>query len=111
MKIGLLLSIPLLVTPVNFQQSGIASYYWQPQGIACGRGRYNPHGMTAAHKTLKCGTKVKVYNKINGRSVIVTINDRGPYIRGRIIDLSLAAAKKIGMTKRGIVPVRIEVIK
>ena len=85
---------------------GMASYYWQPQKVACG-GRFNPNAMTAAHRTYKCGTKVRVTNKRNGRSVIVTINDRGPFVRGRIIDVSLAAARQLGMTKAGVVPVTV----
>ena len=61
--------------------------------------------MTAAHKTLPCGSQVMVTNKRNGQSVVVTINDRGPYVAGRIIDLSLAAARAINMTKTGTAPV------
>lgn len=61
---------------------GKASYYWQPQRVASG-GWFNPNAMTAAHKTLPFGTRVRVTNKVNGRSVVVTINDRGPYIAGR----------------------------
>ena len=92
-------------------QHGIASYYWKPQRIACSRTRrYNPNLMVAAHKTLKCGTMVRVTNKRNGRSVIVKIDDRGPYIRGRIVDLSVAAAKKIRMRRAGVVPVKLEVL-
>jgi len=92
-------------------QHGIASYYWKPQRIACSRTRrYNPNLMVAAHKTLKCGTMVRVTNKRNGLSVVVKIDDRGPYIRGRIVDLSVAAAKKIRMRKSGIVPVKLEVL-
>lgn len=104
----------LLCLPITAEAAiteGKASYYWQPQGIACGPGRFNPNAMTAAHKTLKCGTKVKVTNKRNGKSVVVTINDRGPFIKGRIIDLSKAAAAKIGMLKSGVVPVKITVLK
>lgn len=86
-------------------QSGLASFYWQPQGIACGPGRFNPEALTAAHKTLKCGTRVKVTNRNNGKSVVVTINDRGPFIAGRIIDLSRAAARAIVMERAGVVPV------
>ena len=92
-------------------QHGIASYYWTPQRIACSRTRrYNPNLMVAAHKTLKCGTMIRVTNKRNGLSVVVKIDDRGPYIRGRIVDLSVAAAKKIRMRKSGIVPVKLEVL-
>ena len=92
-------------------QHGKASYYWKPQRIACSRTRrYNPNLMVAAHKTLKCGTMVRVTNKRNGLSVVVKIDDRGPYIRGRIVDLSVAAAKKIRMRRSGIVPVKLEVL-
>ena len=89
--------------------SGKASYYWQPQRVASG-GWFNPNAMTAAHKTLPFGTKVRVTNKNNGRSVVVTINDRGPYIKGRIIDLSKAAAHSISMQGSGVVPVSMTVL-
>jgi rare lipoprotein A len=85
---------------------GKASYYWQPQAVACG-GRFNPNALTAAHKTLPCGTKVRVTNRRNGKSVVVTINDRGPFVRGRIIDLSKRAAQHIQMTGAGVVPVTV----
>ena len=88
---------------------GIASYYWQPQRVASG-GWFNPNAMTAAHKTLPFGTKVRVTHAGNGRSVVVSINDRGPYIKGRIIDLSKAAAGVIGMHGQGIARVRMEVL-
>lgn len=87
--------------------SGLASYYWQPQRVASG-GWFNPNAMTAAHKTLPFGTRVRVTNVRKGRSVVVTINDRGPYIAGRVIDLSKAAAGVIGMQQAGVVPVRID---
>ena len=89
--------------------SGIASYYWQPQRVASG-GWFNPNAMTAAHKTLPFGTRVRVTHMGNGRSVDVTINDRGPYIAGRIIDLSKAAAGVIGMQSQGIANVRMTVL-
>jgi len=94
-------------TALNAFEKGIASFYWQPQRVASG-GWFNPNAMTAAHKSLPFGTKVKVTNHRNGNSVVVTINDRGPYIKGRIIDLSKAAAQKIGMVNAGIVPVSLE---
>lgn len=87
----------------------MASYYWQPQPVASG-GRFNPDALTAAHKTLPFWTRVRVTNLNNGRSVIVTINDRGPYIRGRIIDLSRRAATVVGMRSSGIAPVRVVVL-
>ncbi len=89
--------------------SGKASYYWQPQKVASG-GWFNPNAMTAAHKTLPFGTKVRVTNLNNGKSVVVTINDRGPYVAGRVIDLSRAAAKAISMTGSGVVPVNMTVL-
>ncbi|MEL6422380.1 MAG: septal ring lytic transglycosylase RlpA family protein, partial [Pseudomonadota bacterium] len=90
-------------------QFGVASYYWQPQPLASG-GRFNPNAMSAAHKTLPFGTKVRVTRISTGRSVVVTINDRGPYIKGRIIDLSRAAAQKIGMTGAGVTRVKVDVV-
>lgn len=95
---------------VGTVMSGKASYYWQPQKVASG-GWFNPKAMTAAHKTLPFGTKVKVTNARNGRTVHVTINDRGPYVGGRIIDLSDAAAGAIGMKSAGVVPVKVEVVE
>lgn len=88
---------------------GVASYYWQPQRVASG-GWFNPNAMTAAHKTLPFGTRVVVTNLRNGRSVTVTINDRGPYVKGRVIDLSRAAASSIGMTGAGVAPVSYSVV-
>jgi len=70
--------------------------------------RFNPHALTAAHKTLPLGSKVRVVNLANGRSVIVTITDRGPYSSGRILDLAYAAAKVLDMLHRGTTKVRIE---
>jgi rare lipoprotein A len=90
-------------------QTGVASYYWQPQALASG-GRFNPNAMTAAHKTLPFGTRVRVKHLSSGRSVDVVINDRGPYVAGRIIDLSKAAAGQIGMTGQGVARVSMEVL-
>lgn len=89
--------------------SGIASYYWQGQMTASGA-RFNPSAMTAAHRTLPFGTRVLVTNHSNGRSVTVTINDRGPFVKGRIIDLSKAAAGAIGMTGQGLARVSVSVV-
>ena len=88
---------------------GMASYYWQPQTLASG-GRFNPNALTAAHKTLPFGTRVRVTHLGNGRSVEVKINDRGPYVAGRIIDLSKAAAGVIGMTAQGVARVAVEIL-
>jgi rare lipoprotein A len=72
--------------------------------------RYNQHGLTAAHPSLPFGTRIKVTNKNNGRSVVVRINDRGPYAGGRIIDLSAGAARIIGMMGSGVAPVQLEIL-
>jgi len=91
---------------------GRASWYgprFQGRRTANGE-RFNPSAYTAAHRSLPFGTKVKVINLRNRRSVVVRINDRGPYVRGRIIDLSKAAARSIGMIGQGTAPVRLQVI-
>ena len=81
-------------------QCGGASWYALHSRTASGE-RMNPAAMTAAHRTLPFGTRVKVTNQRNGRSVIVRINDRGPFIKGRVIDLSKAAANRLGFIARG----------
>jgi rare lipoprotein A len=81
-------------------QCGKASWYALTSKTASGE-RMNPSAMTAAHRTLPLGTKVTVVNKRNGKSVTVRINDRGPFIKGRIIDLSKGAASKLGFIKSG----------
>ncbi|MFA1541527.1 septal ring lytic transglycosylase RlpA family protein [Actinomadura monticuli] len=86
-----------------------ASYYWEGQMTASGE-RFDPSKLTAAHKTLPMGSKVRVTNKNNDRSVTVRINDRGPYAGGRCLDLSRAAMKKVGGTGSGVIPVRYEVL-
>ena len=86
-----------------------ASYYWDPQPTASGE-RFNTHDFTAAHKSLPFGTRVKVTNKANGRSTVVRINDRGPYIAGRCLDLSTAAMKAIGGVNSGVVSVTWQVV-
>ena len=72
--------------------------------------RFDKMGMTAAHRTLPFNTRVRVTNIVNGRSVVVRINDRGPYKPGRILDLSLAAGRSLDMERDGLAPVKIEVI-
>ena len=71
---------------------------------------YNQNALTAAHRSLPFGTKVRVTNVNTGSSVIVRINDRGPFSGGRVIDLSAAAARVIGMLRSGVAPVRIEIL-
>lgn len=72
--------------------------------------RFDPRRMTAAHRTLRLGTRVRVTELKSGRSVVVEINDRGPYVKGRGIDLSQAAARSLGMVQRGVAQVAIEVV-
>ena len=93
-------------------QKGIASWYGKDfHGKLTASGEvYNMYAMTAAHKRLPLGTIVKVRNLDNGREIKVTINDRGPYVRGRIIDLSYTAAKKIGIVETGTARVRIKTL-
>ena len=84
--------------------------HWQGRKTASGV-RFDVKKLTAAHRTLPLNTWVRVTNLLNGHSVEVLINDRGPYVGKRVIDLSEAAAKRINMTKKGLVPVRIETIE
>ena len=98
--------------PVRIRLNGMASWYgpgFHGNRSASGE-RYNQNALTAAHRSLPFGTKVRVTNVRNGRSVVVRINDRGPHIRGRIIDLSAAAARIVGVMQSGVAPVRVEVL-
>jgi rare lipoprotein A len=92
---------------------GEASYYGRELAgnrTASGE-RFNPGALTAAHRTLPLGTKLKVTNKANGKSVVVRINDRGPFIKKRLIDVSLAAAQQISMVSAGHARVRLELLR
>ncbi|MHC5674803.1 septal ring lytic transglycosylase RlpA family protein [Nostoc sp.] len=102
----------LSIGGVRISFRGIASYYgYDGCGNSTASGqRFNPEGMTAAHRSLPFGTKVRVTNTHNGRSVVVLINDRGPYVRGRVIDLSAGAARILGMMGSGVALVHIEVL-
>jgi rare lipoprotein A len=88
---------------------GVASYYWEGKRVATGE-RYNPNGLTAAHRTLPFGTRIRVSDPKTQRSVIVTINDRGPFVRGRVLDLSLGAARALGLESRGLGRVHADVL-
>ena len=98
----------------NRQESGKATYYGShyksSRKTASGKA-YDKNKLTAAHKTLPFGTVVRVTNKKNGKTVDVEITDRGPFRPGRIIDLSVAAAKELDMMKAGVVPVIISILK
>jgi peptidoglycan lytic transglycosylase len=90
-------------------QGGIASVYSTESGSHTSSGaRLNPGALTAAHRSLPFGTKVRVTNKKNGRSVVVTINDRGPFVRGRVIDLTPAGARALGFS--GLAAVNLEIM-
>ena len=99
--------------PVKAVHSGKASWY----SIKTNFGTRTASGQrlcneapTAAHKTLPLGTKVRVTNTANGKSEVVTITDRGPYTRGRIIDVTIGVAQRLGFVSRGVVPVKVEVL-
>ena len=93
------LMVAATVSPA-LAQCGRASWYALHSKTASGE-RMNPSAMTAAHRSLPFGTKVKVTNKNNGKSVVVRINDRGPFIRGRVLDLSRGAARQLGFVNKG----------
>jgi rare lipoprotein A len=95
-----------------YRQVGIASWYGgRHQGRLTASGEiFDKNRLTAAHRTLPLDTKARITNLENGRSVEVTVNDRGPYIRGRVIDLSARAARELGMKQQGLALVRIQVL-
>jgi rare lipoprotein A len=93
----------------QFASHGIASFYSDEQPTASGE-RFNPNGMTAAHRSLPFGTRLRVTNLATGRSVTVRVNDRGPYIPGRIVDVSYSAAESLGIVGRGIAKVKLDVV-
>lgn len=88
------------------EASGKASYYWQGQRTANGE-RFNPDGVSCAHRTAPFNTILTVTNLSNGKSVRCRVNDRGPFIKGRVVDLSRGAARAIGMISSGVVPVSV----
>jgi len=104
--------VPKKRVPIGWTQRGIASWYGPNfHGKYTSNGEiYNMYAFTAAHKTLPMNTIVRVTNLNNGKSVIVRVNDRGPFVKGRIIDLSYSAGKKIGLNRTGTAPVKLEVI-
>jgi rare lipoprotein A len=96
-----------------FTQTGMASFYGAAHDgrTRADGGTFDRHDFTAAHRTLAFGTVVRVTNLDNGRSIKVEINDRGPHVKGRIIDLSSAAARALGMTHDGVTRVRVEAFR
>ena len=93
----------------QFALHGIASFYSDEQPTANGE-KFNPNAMTAAHRSLPFGTRLRVTNLATGRSVTVRVNDRGPYIPGRIVDVSYSAAESLGIVGRGVAKVKLDVI-
>ncbi len=111
---GLALTLGIAHAPASAQGhkhfSGVAAYYSKGySGRVASGGRYDPSKFTAAHKTLPFGTRVRVTDRKTNRSVVVTITDRGPFNKGRVIDLSLAAAKELHMMGRGLARVTAEI--
>lgn len=109
---GETLEVPLDTKPL-LVETGIASWYGAPYHNRRGSNGeiYDMHAMTAAHRTLPLGSVVRVTCIENGSSAVVRISDRGPFIEGRVIDLSRAAAEKIGLVQKGTTKVRLEVLK
>ncbi len=104
--------LALAAVPLRAAEEGLASWYGGKfQGRRTANGEiFDTEQLTAAHRTLPFGTRVKVTSLEDGRSVVVRINDRGPFVEGRVIDLSRAAAARIGIAGRGVGPVRLEVL-
>jgi rare lipoprotein A len=88
---------------------GVASFYTEDTETASGE-KFNPYAMTAAHPSLPFGTRVRVTNLRNGRSVVVRINDRGPYVPGRVVDVSYSAAESLGIVQSGLAKVKLDVV-
>lgn len=100
------------IQPVGSENFGIASWYgpnFHGKKTSCGE-TYDMHGMTAAHKTLPMHTVVEVTHRKTGKTIKVRVNDRGPFVKGRIIDLSYAAGKALGLDKTGTAPVEVKVL-
>jgi rare lipoprotein A len=89
---------------------GIASFYTEGTQTASGE-RFDTHDLTAAHPTLPFGTQLRVTNVTTGRSVTVRVNDRGPFVRGRVVDVSYAAAETLGMVGGGVAKVKLDVVQ
>ena len=97
-------------TPTQIASQGIASFYTDDQQTASGE-KFDMHELTAAHRTLPFGTRLRVTNVATGRSVTVRVNDRGPYIPGRVVDVSGSAANELGIVESGIAKVKLDVVK
>jgi rare lipoprotein A len=88
---------------------GVASFYNEGTQTASGE-KFDPNELTAAHRTLPFGTRLRVTNVATGKSVTVRVNDRGPYVRGRVVDVSYSAAESLGMVNKGVTSVKLDVV-
>jgi len=102
-------SMPASPKKMQADTSVVASFYDIGRVTANGE-RYAPMGLTAAHRSLPFGTKVRVTNKATGLSIVVRVNDRGPFVPGRALDLSRGAARAIGLERAGVAPVTMEIV-
>ena len=112
LALGVLSACAVLPVGWTGRQAGLASWYgpgFHGRRTASGT-VHTGAALTAAHRSLPFGTRVRVTNLRNGRTVVVVVDDRGPFVRGRVIDLSRAAVRRLGMVRDGVVPVRLEVI-
>ena len=107
LSLALILALPTEAAAKS--QCGSASWYELTSRTASGQ-MMNPNKLTAAHPSLPFGTKVRVTNQINGKTVTLRINDRGPFARGRILDVARAAASRLGFKRRGHAPVCISIL-
>ncbi len=88
---------------------GLASFYSYDPHTASGE-KFDKHELTAAHRTLPFGTRLRVTDVATGRSVTVRVNDRGPFVRGRVVDVSASAAETLGLTAKGVAKVKLDVV-
>ena len=95
--------------PTQIASQGVASFYTEGQQTANGE-KFDTHDLTAAHPTLPFGTRLRVTNVASGRSVTVRVNDRGPYVPGRVVDVSYSAANALGMVDSGVAKVKLDVV-
>ncbi|MGZ3353162.1 MAG: septal ring lytic transglycosylase RlpA family protein [Xanthobacteraceae bacterium] len=101
---------PFAPSATGTKMAGVASFYTEGERTASGE-KFDTHELTAAHPTLPFGTKLRVTNVATGRSVTVRVNDRGPYVRGRVVDVSYSAAQSLGMVGKGVANVKLDVVQ
>jgi rare lipoprotein A len=97
-------------TDIASRGGGLASFYTEGTRTANGE-TFNTHELTAAHPSLPFGTRLRVTNVSTGQSVTVRVNDRGPYVPGRVVDVSYSAAEQLGMVKGGVAKVKLDVVQ